>query len=205
MDFTLHDPRIDALARALRSHRVRQVPPRPGLLRAAVALLVRPDPPELDLLLIKRAARAGDPWSGHMALPGGRRDPADANLLETAERETFEEVGIDLRASATYLGPLDDVQPLGAGVPPLVISPHAFVVPGPTVARPNHEVEAALWVPLSQLAEPVARAEYLHALESGQTLRFPALRYQGHVIWGLTYRILTQFLSLAAPPQEAAE
>lgn len=196
------DPRLLHLAVAHRAHRVRTVAERPGMRRAAVALVVRPEPDHLEVLLIKRAPRTGDPWSGHMALPGGRQDPSDADPLVTAMRETWEEVGIDLRTAGHHLGPLDEVQPLGAGIPPIAISPFSFVVPAATAASPNVEVAAAMWVPLHELAHPLARAEYLHHFADGRSLRFPALACRGETIWGLTYRILSQFLALAGPSTE---
>lgn len=163
---------------------------------ASVALVVRPEPTDLEILVIRRAAFAGDPWSGHMALPGGRRDPIDADGLETAWRETREEVGIDLRESGTPLGRLDDVRP-GPGAPRIVVSSYVFAVPPGTLTEPNHEVDLAVWAPLGHLAGPDAATHYLHALASGEALHFPAIGYREHVIWGLTYRILSQFLQLA--------
>jgi 8-oxo-dGTP pyrophosphatase MutT (NUDIX family) len=198
------DPRLLRLLHAHRGHPVRRVAPRLGMRRAAVALVVRPEADDLEVLLIKRAPRQGDPWSGHMALPGGRQDPTDADPLATAVRESWEEVGIDLRSVGQRLGPLDEVQPLGAGVPPIAISPFSFVVPAGTVARPNVEVAEAMWVPLPELAAPGARAEYLHHFADGRSLRFPALACRGETVWGLTYRIVSQFLALAGTPWEEA-
>jgi 8-oxo-dGTP pyrophosphatase MutT (NUDIX family) len=158
---------------------------------------VRPQSHDLELLLIRRAVSPGDPWSGHMALPGGRRAPSDANGRATAQRETIEEVGIDLAASGEYLGRLDDVQPRN-GAPMIVVSPYVFSVDPPTPVRPNHEVEFAVWVALGDLTAPHAAAEHLHALASGESLHFPAIAHGGHLIWGLTYRIVTQFLGIVA-------
>lgn len=168
--------------------------PPPAL--ASVALVVRPEGPDLEVLLIRRAVARGDPWSGHMALPGGRRSAGDANALETAVRETREEVGIDLGEHGLRLGRLDDVQP-GPGAPRIVVSPFVFAVPGGTTTRTNYEVDLAVWIPLRHLAEPGAATHYLHALASGESLRFPAFGYREHVIWGLTYRIVSQFLDIA--------
>ncbi|CAN5793053.1 CoA pyrophosphatase [soil metagenome] len=208
------DPRLRGIARAIAARKVRGILPSRsdggarwgdagGYVQASVALVVRPEPRNLEVLLIKRAPRAGDPWSGHMALPGGRRDVQDPDPLSTAMRETLEEVGIDLRTTGTPLGALDEVQPLDAGVPPLVISPFAFSVPTGTAATPNVEVDAALWIPLRELTDPAARAEHLHPFADGTSLRFPALSCRGHTVWGLTYRVLSQFLQLAAPNAEA--
>ena len=86
--------RLDRLRRRLAEHRPR-VEDDPELLWAAVAIVLAPDPDAV--LLIRRAERAGDPWSGHMALPGGRYEPKDPDLLGTALRETVEEVGVALK------------------------------------------------------------------------------------------------------------
>jgi len=169
-----------------------------------VALIVRPATADLELLLIKRSDRQGDPWSGHMALPGGRRDPADDSALTTAIREAHEEVGIDLMRIGRRLGRLDEVTPRAA-TPRIVVSPFVFAVPDDTPTVVNHEVQRALWVPVTRLAAPEATTEYLHALESGEQVRFPAIGFQDDIIWGLTYRIIRQFidLTLTSPEPEA--
>lgn len=150
----------------------------------------------MELLLIKRSVRQGDPWSGHMALPGGRHDPADSSAAETAIRETWEEVGIDLRLADRRLGRLDDVEP-GSAKLQIVVSPFVFCVPPGTTTTINEEVERAYWVGCRRLAAPQATTEYLHALESGEQVSFPAIGYEDDVIWGLTYRILRQFIEIA--------
>lgn len=201
MDAPSDDPRVAALRSALRRRGPLRIGPRPGLLRAAVALVVRAQPATLELLFIKRAPRVGDPWSGHIALPGGKLDPSDPDLRHTAIRETLEEVGINLEALGFDLGPLDEVQPLGAGAPAVAVAPFAFAVPRPTPTTPNPEVDEAFWVPMKDLADPAIRAAYTHEIGGGQTVRFPSLLYRGHTIWGLTYRIVSQFVELAGEPE----
>lgn len=192
------DSRIEALHEQLRQLPVVTVHPVAGVRRAAVALVVRPEPEDLELLLIKRTVHPGDPWSGHMAFPGGRSDPEDPDAVATAIRETQEEVAIDLRATGTLLGALDEVQP-GTQTLQIVVSPFVFSVPAGTPAIPNHEVEATVWIPIRELLHPDAALEHLYEYGAGEPLRFPALGYGGYVIWGLTHRILLQFLSIAAP------
>jgi 8-oxo-dGTP pyrophosphatase MutT (NUDIX family) len=166
-----------------------------GAREAAVALLIRAHD-ELEVLLIKRAVHEWDPWSGHMALPGGRRDQEDADLLHTAVRETEEEVGVAIRREMQYIGALDEVSPRNPRLPPIIIAPFVFVVPlDTTPVIDTREVEAAIWVPISALRDESAASEILITLEGGSRA-FPSLRYGEYVIWGLTHRILMRFLEL---------
>lgn len=203
------DRRVRRLAHALAAHAPRlarepaDVEAHGPLRRASVALVVRPTPSGLEVLLIRRAEAEGDPWAGHMALPGGRRDPADRDETDTAVRETREEVGIDLARDGILLGRLDDVAPR-SGAPPISVAALVFVVPGDTSIRLNHEVDQALWIPLRELLAPHAATEYLHALESGERYRFPALGYRDYVIWGLTHRILSQFIEIVRATEQVS-
>jgi 8-oxo-dGTP pyrophosphatase MutT (NUDIX family) len=162
--------------------------------QAAVSLVLR-GREELDVLLIKRARRKGDPWSGHMALPGGRRSPDDASLLETAVRETREETGVDLNRSGVHLGRLAGVAPQSVHLPKLTIAPFVFGVPHDTPAHvASAEVDRIHWVPLGLLASPDVRGTLGITLPTGIEQRFPSLNVAGEVVWGLTYRILEDFL-----------
>jgi 8-oxo-dGTP pyrophosphatase MutT (NUDIX family) len=191
----MEDPRILALRAALSRRRHPPPPPDPSLSEAAVLLALRRSDP-LELLLIERAEKEGDPWSGHMALPGGRRDPADAGLLGTALREAREETGI-IVPPAAVLGPLEQLRPSSRRRFSLLIAPFVAVVPGDAEAIPAPaEVETAVWVPLPHLASESAVDEVLIELEEG-TAPFPALSYQEFVIWGLTHRIITGFIEVA--------
>jgi 8-oxo-dGTP pyrophosphatase MutT (NUDIX family) len=202
------DPRIAALEAALASRPPFRAVEAPSLLggartpagaaRAAVALLLRVRGGEVELLLIRRAEREGDPWSGHMALPGGRWQPGDANLAVTAARETREEVGIDLWRHGRRLGELDELAPRSARIPGIVVSPFVYHLTGGPEPRPNHEVQAAIWVRVDELLHPDAAIEYLHDLADGGTLAFPAYDARGQVVWGMTHRILAGFLELYA-------
>lgn len=189
------DPRLKKLQQKLRQYPARQSE-RDGGKEAAVAVLLRPRE-ELELLLIKRAEIENDPWSGHIALPGGRREPSDPDLIHTALRETFEEVGIRADRHQCFIGALDEVAPRTPRLPPIIIAPFIFAVPADTQPIPSlSEVDVALWVPLSALQDESAASEILIELEGGSRA-FPSLRYQDYVIWGLTHRILLQFLELA--------
>jgi 8-oxo-dGTP pyrophosphatase MutT (NUDIX family) len=168
----------------------------------------------IEVLLIRRAEADGDPWSGHMALPGGRWDPRDGSLLQTAIRETVEETGVTLEAVGIPLGRLTPLNPATRRLPPISISPFIFVVPEDTVARPaSPEVDETLWVPLTTLFDPVAAGTVEIEFDTASRT-FPCIRVEGRVIWGLTYRILQDFLSriqegspdlLAGPPGLTAD
>jgi 8-oxo-dGTP pyrophosphatase MutT (NUDIX family) len=195
----LTEPQLAAL-RHLLAHtpRAAGVPDGEGHPRAAVALVLRPAPQGAEVLLIRRAERAGDPWSGHVAFPGGRADPRDADTIATAVRETREEVGIDLASVGEWLGALPELHPR-SGAPPISVSPHVFAVPAGTECTPSAaEVQRAFWVPLATLASPHAAAEHEHVTPGGARIRFPAYAVDGHVVWGLTYRMLADFLELHA-------
>ena len=164
--------------------------------RAAVAVVLR-ETAELELLLIQRAISQRDPWSGHMALPGGRFSPGDRSLVSTAIRETAEETGLILDPGERLLGSLDPLSPSTRRLPPLVIAPFVFGVEETVTVVPDpREVQAALWVPLSHLQDPATRQVVEIPLPEGP-IPFPAfqLGQRGeHVVWGLTYRILDRFL-----------
>lgn len=189
----LHDPRLRAIHDVLRRSPPEPAPPRE--LEAAVALLLRPGE-DLDVLLIRRALHERDPWSGHVALPGGRRDPTDPDLAATARRETREEVGLDLDRIGTALGQLRPVAPANRLLPSLAITPWVFAVQGGhDLVLSAREVDAAVWVPLSSLRDEGAAGEILIELEGGSR-RFPSLTYQEYVVWGLTLRVLHHFFDV---------
>lgn len=192
------DPRFWVLSEALASYagdRDDPLVPDGDYLQAAVALVLRAGS-GLDILLIKRAQSERDPWSGHMALPGGRRDDSDEDLQETATREALEETGLDLKRSGSSLGRLDVVAPVSRRLPKLTISPFVFGVPAQAEARvASHEIEQVHWVSIDELRAPDTHSSVEIPLPGGAS-DFPCYRVVDEVVWGLTYRILSQFLKL---------
>lgn len=174
--------------------------PREGNERfAAVAVVFRAgadDHPEL--LMIKRAEHEGDPWSGHVALPGGRMEPRDRDLEETAVRETWEETGVDLRTDGQVLGTLDDLAPRTATLPPLVIRPFVAVVAPNVAIVANPEVADAFWVPLAALRERSSWGLGLVDIRGVGSREVEVFRHQQHTVWGLTERVLRDLMEKMA-------
>lgn len=149
----------------------------------------------LETLFIKRATRDGDPWSGQIALPGGKRDSANEPLMQTAMRETHEEVGIDLSAAGTLLGELDELRPRTPVLPPVIVRPYVFAVETQPSLVLSHEVADAFWVPLRELYDPTRRRE-VTIQYAGLRITRPAIGIGEHVIWGMTEHILRTFEEL---------
>lgn len=187
----------------LRDHHPTEITDEP-VARAAVAVVLQEGSAGVEFLAIRRSERPGDPWSGHMALPGGRMDPRDISLTATAARETFEEVGIDLDTGSVHVCRLDDLRAVSLGrTIDLIISPFVFALDSPRVPVPNpREVQEAFWIPLRTLVDQDREGGRLHE-ENG----YPAFVHEGNPIWGLTYRILSGLLEIlgdgAAGPASA--
>lgn len=187
---------VSAIRKRLKSH-VPTINAEPSFARAAVAVVLRDGDAGAELIVIHRAHRSGDPWSGHMALPGGRQQGTDVDLFATAARETFEEVGVDLLQHGELLGHLDDLQAVGRGRSlNLIIRPFVCGLDAPATLTPNRdEVQSAFWIPLASLRHPDVRGTHRHNI-MGQEFEHPAFVYQGHTIWGLTHRILSGLLDI---------
>lgn len=194
LDASLRHPTVARLADRLAVRATLEADDEPGVRLAAVAAVLRVlDEPEL--LFIKRAEAVGDPWSGHMAFPGGRHEPGDRSLLETAVRETREETAIDIARVGQLLGRLDDLAPRSPMLPRIVIRPYVAIVHPDVHIVASDEVAAHFWVPLTQLLDPAMQAEHV-LLHDGARLRFPGYRVGPHVAWGLTERIVRQLLGV---------
>ncbi|HKH44107.1 MAG TPA: CoA pyrophosphatase [Thermoanaerobaculia bacterium] len=195
MPFTAHQIR-----EALHRHQPKYLEQGPEDSRASVALVLAGAGTELSLCAIRRAEHPLDPWSGHMALPGGRCDPEDPHPRAAAERETLEEVGLALD-EPHWIGSLSEVQVrIGGSGRKMILSPFVYHL-GEELASftPNHEVAEVFWIPLAHLWES-RNSSNLEWENKGTRLLYPAIRYQGHAIWGLTFRVLTLFSDVLESP-----
>lgn len=151
--------------------------------QAAVALVFRDE----QLLMIARAVRPGRRWSGDMAFPGGLREPEDASLVQTARRETEEEVGLVLGQPFGRLHSVWTVRP--HGLRPMAVTPFLFECPSgaePRVA--SREVAEVVWFPLRALREQ--RRTHLVKRFGPVPVRFPAVQIGRYRIWGLSLSMI---------------
>jgi 8-oxo-dGTP pyrophosphatase MutT (NUDIX family) len=188
-------PEIVKLRSALDAHKAVSGAKEEGR-RAAVALIFRAgEAGAPELLFIKRAEYPADPWSGQVAFPGGREEAGDANLSDTALRETREETGIDLRNDGTVIGALDDLRPQTAALPAIIVRPYVVLLNREDPLLLSDEVALAFWVPLAELRQDDSWRDTT-VYTRGIQLSARAFHYEGHVIWGMTERILAQLLAL---------
>jgi 8-oxo-dGTP pyrophosphatase MutT (NUDIX family) len=161
---------------------------------AAVAMILRDAPHGPEILFIERARHESDPWSGDLGFPGGKIEAEDDEPRRAAERETLEEIGLDLQ-EACYLGRLDDLA--GAHLP-VVISCFVYETGQTGSFSLSEEVAEVFWVPLRTLVDP-RRHRLTTVFFRGERLQRPAIDLrgpEGTVLWGITYRLVCQFLQI---------
>jgi 8-oxo-dGTP pyrophosphatase MutT (NUDIX family) len=174
----VHEPNVQASERATRN--------------AAVAMVIADhDEHGLSALFIKRAEHPGDPWSGQMAMPGGRNEDFDATYQHAAMRETMEEVGVELTEDMC-IGRLHDVSGGRLKSHQMAVSPYVFHVGAVPEVTPNYEVADTVWVPLEFMRHESNTTPYVfHQDPEGR--EFPSFRYESYTIWGLTFRVIASF------------
>ena len=162
---------------------------------AAVAAILRPRDSGLELLYIERQRTPNDPWSGHIAFPGGRVEPSDTSLRATAERETLEEIDLHLQKEH-YMGRLDDLQ--GASLP-VQVAAFVYAIDELQVAlSPNDEVYRTFWRSFEILCEPRRQCQHMLS-KDGNYRAMPAIDVLGAkkpLLWGITYHFTAQLVDL---------
>ena len=164
--------------------------------RAAVAISLRLGVSGPEMLMIQRAVREGDPWSGHMGFPGGRKDASDATDVACAKRETLEEIGFDLDTYGELICQLSDVNTgWRADRPEMLVAPFIFRVDSTPDFELNHEVDDTIWVPLSFLLDDANRSRHQWDWR-GEVLESDAFTYDSRLIWGLSLMMIDELLEI---------
>lgn len=202
LEALLADPDILKLRAALGVQEGRGSENEEGVRKAAVALIFRSgeageESGSPELLFIKRADYPGDPWSGQVAFPGGREEPGDLSLADTAARETHEETGIDLMRDGTFIGTLDDLRPRINRLPDVIVRPYVVLLDRYEPLVLSNEVALAFWIPLEALKAADSWRE-TPILARGVQINTRAFHHDGHLVWGMTERILGQLLEILA-------
>jgi 8-oxo-dGTP pyrophosphatase MutT (NUDIX family) len=205
-------PSLQHIARRLAAQSDVEREPEASARQAAVAIILRERTARragareavTDVLFIRRAEKEGDPWSGHMAFPGGHRDADDDSLLAAAVRETREEIGLDLERDGVLLGALapHSVQPRLRPIG-MHIAPFVFRLARVSRLRLSHEVAEVVWTPLAPIVSGRNHTEESRIVE-GAPVVFSGYRVNGgHFVWGLTYRMLHAFFAVLDPDWRA--
>jgi len=163
---------------------------------AAVLLGLIERPPGLTLLFTERSADLKD-HPGQVSFPGGRIEASDPSPRTAAERETLEEVGLDL-SGAEYWGRLDD---LTGYMLPVVVSGFVYRLEKPTTLVLSQEVESAFWIGAQRLRDPSKQTQY-RMRRRGAEQAFPALDLLGPnrpLLWGITFRLVRQLVAWMEP------
>jgi 8-oxo-dGTP pyrophosphatase MutT (NUDIX family) len=190
------NPSLPRIEQTLARHNPGRKLVRPLLKRSAVALILRQQEGPVELLMIKRADRAGDPWSGHMAFPGGRMDPTDRHGFDVAVRETEEEIGLSLGPQDPCIGRLSEIMTHPQlRRRPMVVTPYVFKLDRNVEFQPNHEVAEVLWVPLPFVLDEDNR-QRMEWLRGSVKIPLPCYMYQGRRIWGLSLMMLDELIEM---------
>ena len=191
---------IEDIATRVALHQPETYPTTEKTRQAAVAAILREGRHGTEILFIKRASKDGDPWSGDMAFPGGHKESDDRDLRHTAERETLEEIDLDLPATARFLGQLDQVR--ANPRIEMVVSPFLYVMERPVPELTfSHEVANVHWGFLPEMhAGSTLTERVFPSFDKRQP--FPGFGVDGEIVWGLTFRMLQAFLSVIDPAYE---
>ena len=192
---------LEAFSERLQAHRARRLPGRHWVVRCGVVLLIAERGPGADatpaLLIMRRAERAGDPWSGQVSFPGGRVQPDDADTRAAALRELSEETGLRPDASFMPVGRLSDLLTREHGRHrPMVVTPYVYRVPSAPAVAPSAEAARLWWEPLTTLVDPERQRSQVWRV-AGLPLPFPAIEVGGARLWGLSLMMVKELVRAA--------
>ncbi len=192
------DGALDALAARLQAYRPRRLPGRHWIARCGVVLLIAEHGPSDGaapaLLMMRRAERAGDPWSGHVSFPGGRVDPRDPSTRAAALRELQEETGLPIDAPIAPMGRLSDLLTREHGRRrPMVVTPYVYRLPHAVALTPGLEAARLWWEPLHNLVDAGLRRTVIWRV-AGLPLPFPSIEVSGARLWGLSLMMVNELV-----------
>lgn len=191
-----HWDTLDTVSDRIAAVNPKRMPGRRRFARSAVAMVLREEDDGVEVLLMRRAKRHGDPWSGHMSFPGGRGEEGDSDTRRTAIRETSEETGLDIDAHCTTLGRMSDVLTRRhEKLAPMVVSPWAFRLDGDPDWEHNREVVETVWVPLHFFADHANRKRMTWKVGRVR-MPVPCYFFENRRIWGLTLLMLDELVAV---------
>jgi 8-oxo-dGTP pyrophosphatase MutT (NUDIX family) len=154
---------------------------------ASVAVVINQ---KMNVLMIRRANKKGDPWSNQMAFPGGKKEKEDRRYVETAARETFEELGINLWRTSEFIGYMSSFK---THTGKMDVIPSVFHNVKSLRPRPIVEVSSYYWVNLPHLTKHKTKYAFFR---KNKLVMNEAFLHGDCIIWGLSYRILVSLLSI---------
>jgi 8-oxo-dGTP pyrophosphatase MutT (NUDIX family) len=163
-----------------------------GQVEAVVAILLWDEPGVgLQTLLVKRAEREGDPWSGQIGLPGGRVKQSVESPRTALHREVEEEVGIRLEEVGVELGSLSVGHPMRRIE--MRVQPWVYGLRTKPKVSLGSEIADSFWTNLIELPSKMRMVEIVIRNEPRSVASFVV---EGKVVWGFTYRVLTELIPI---------
>jgi 8-oxo-dGTP pyrophosphatase MutT (NUDIX family) len=152
----------------------------------SVAVLLKLEVGKPYVLFVRRVQNPKDPWSGHIGLPGGKREPKDKDLKQTVIRETLEETNINLLKNCRFLGVMSAFQ--SKPRPEIKVLPFAILIENePSIRLNEEELEEYFWISIEELVRNRTTTKFSFG-------EVPAFIVRNITIWGLTYRIVEDLI-----------
>lgn len=190
---------LDTISARLAHYRPKRLPGRSLVTRCGVVLLIAESgldkkAPGPAILMMRRAERIGDPWSGDVSFPGGKQDSFDASTRAAALRELQEETGFMADGQTTPIGRLSDRLTREHGRRrPMTVSPYVYRTEKAVHLVPGAEAASLVWVPLSFFTDPDRKTRKTWRV-GGLPLPAPAIDIGGPILWGLSLMIVNELM-----------